>query len=279
MTITEPGVYEIPAEEYFADPVEGGSLSSTGARRLLDMPPARWRYEQEHPTPPSAAMILGTAVHTLVLGAGPKVIAVDAKSWRSKAAEEDRAEAEAAGNVALLRTEYDRAYAIADAVHAHPVAARLFSPERGPAERALVWRDEDTGVWRRALVDHMPHESTAGVHILADLKTTTDASPRALAKTVANFGYHQQAAFYLDGYRALRGGDPAFVFVFVEKDPPYLVSVVELDQSALIVGAELNRRALARFAECQATDTWPGHSPEIELVGLPAWASSRLEDF
>ena len=52
MTITEPGVYEMPAEEYHADPVEGGSLSSTGARRLLEMAPARWRYEQAHPSPP-----------------------------------------------------------------------------------------------------------------------------------------------------------------------------------------------------------------------------------
>ena len=276
--IAKSGVYDLPAEDYHRDPVEGGSLSSAGARRLLDMPPARWQYERDHPTPPSAAMILGTAVHTLVLGAGPKVVAVEAKSWRSKAADEARVAEQAAGNVPLLRAEYDRAYAIADAVHAHPVAARLFSPERGPAEQAMVWRDEESGVMCRALVDHMPHEGTAGVHILADLKTTTDASPRAVAKTVANFGYHQQAAFYLDGYRALRGGDPAFVFVFVEKDPPYLVSVVELDQAALIVGRELNRRALALFAECQATDTWPGHSPEIELVGLPAWASYRLEE-
>lgn len=34
-TITEPGVYDLPAEVYHADPVEGGSLSSTGARKLL----------------------------------------------------------------------------------------------------------------------------------------------------------------------------------------------------------------------------------------------------
>lgn len=276
--IAEPGVYDIPAEQYHRDPVEGGSLSSTGARRLLEMPPARWRYEQAHPTPPSAAMVLGTAVHTLVLGAGAKVVAVEAKSWRGKAAEEARRDIEAAGGVALLRTEYDRAVAMADAVRAHPLASQVFTPERGTAEQAIVWRDDETGVWRRALVDHMPHESTAGLHILADLKTTQDASPRAVAKTVANFGYHQQAAFYLDGYRAVRGGDPAFLFVFVEKDPPHLVSVVELDQPALIVGRELNRRALNLFAECQASGVWPGHSPEIELVALPAWATNRLEE-
>ncbi len=32
--ITVAGVYDIPADVYHADPVEGGSLSSTGARTL-----------------------------------------------------------------------------------------------------------------------------------------------------------------------------------------------------------------------------------------------------
>src|SRR5690606_32209920 len=138
--------------------------------------------------------------------------------------------------------------------------------------------DEATGVMCRAMVDHLPHD-TSGLHILADLKTTTDASPRALSKTVAQYGYHQQAAWYLDGYRAMwEGSDPAMLFVFVEKAAPYLVSVVELDRHALAVGAELNRRALHIYAECRATGVWPGHSPEIELVALPAWATNRLEE-
>lgn len=278
--ITEPGVYDIPAEEYHRDPVEGGSLSSTGARRLLQMPPARWRYEQQHPTPSTPAMILGTAVHTLVLGAGQKVVPVDERYWSTNAAKAAKAEAEAAGHLPLLRADYDRAHAMADAVQSHEVAGRLFSPKRGRAEQVLVWRDAETGVMCRAMVDHMPHAGTAGIHILADLKTTTNASPRKVAKTVVDFGYDQQGAWYLDGYRALGlARDPAFVFVFVEKDPPYLVSVVELDQPALIVGAELNRRARELYAECAATGSWPGYSPEIELVSLPAWASARLEDF
>lgn len=277
--VTEPGVYDIPAEQYHADPVEGGSLSSTGARRLLDMPPARWKWEQEHPPAPTAAMILGTAVHSLVLG-GPKVIAVDAPTWQGKAAKEARAAAQAAGQVALLRDEYDRAHRMADAVQSHKLASRIFSPARGVAEQTLVWRDEEFGIWRRAMVDHMPHPDTAGTHILADLKTTEDAAPttKAVGKSSAKFGYHQQAAWYLDGYEALRGHHPAFVFVFVEKHRPHLVSVVELDQPALIVGRELNRRAMEIWRDCREAGVWPGHSPEIELVGLPAWATSRLEE-
>lgn len=277
--IVEPGVYDIPADVYHADPVKGGSLSSTGARKLIEMPPARWRYELTHPPEPTPSMILGTAVHSLVLGAGPKVVRVDADTWQGKGAKAAREQARAAGDVPLLRAEYDQAHAMAAAVQEHEIAGRLFSPQRGTPEQTLVWQDVETGVWCRAMVDHLPHPDTATRPILVDLKTTPNAGPRALGKTVANFGYHQQAAFYLDGYRTLHpGSDPAFLFVFVEKGPPYLVSVVELDQRALAVGAELNRRALAVYAECVKTGEWPGHSPEIELVSLPAWAHRTAEE-
>lgn len=276
--ITEPGVYDMPAEEYFADPVVGGSLTSSGARSLLRTTPARWRYEQSHPTPPTAAMILGTAVHSLTLGAGPKIVEVDATDWRSKAAQAERDEAASAGNVPLLRADYRRAQDMAGAVHSHPVASALFTADRGRPEQVMVWHDHEFGVWRRSMVDHFPHDDGRRP-IEVDLKTTTDASPKALAKTVANFGYHMQAAFYLDGYDALfPGRDPAFLFVFVEKDPPYLVSVVELDGEALEIGRARNREALSLYRDCVCSGDWPGHSPEIELVSLPSWAA-RMEEY
>jgi len=39
--IRRPGLYDLPEHIYHADPVPGGSLSSTGARRLLGEPHAR----------------------------------------------------------------------------------------------------------------------------------------------------------------------------------------------------------------------------------------------
>ncbi|MGH3370820.1 MAG: PD-(D/E)XK nuclease-like domain-containing protein [Nocardioidaceae bacterium] len=276
--VTEPGVYDMPAEDYHRDPVEGGSLSSTGARKLLEMAPARWRYEQAHPTTPTAPMILGTAVHSLTLGVGAQVVVIDADDWRTKKAKDAKAEALAAGNVPLLRDDYDQASAMAKAVLDHPVAGKLFSYERGKPEQALVWFDAEFGIWRRSMVDHLPHAGSDWP-ILVDLKTTASASPRALSKTIAQYGYHQQAAFYLDGYEALfPGSGPDFLFVFVESAPPYLVSVVGLDRHALHVGAELNRRAMEIYRDCTAVDIWPGHSTEIEYVSLPGWASRRIEE-
>ncbi|MBO0827768.1 MAG: hypothetical protein J2P24_08300 [Streptosporangiales bacterium] len=48
--ITEPGVYNLPAAVYHADPVPGGSLSQSGAKKLLPPScPALYRYWADHP--------------------------------------------------------------------------------------------------------------------------------------------------------------------------------------------------------------------------------------
>lgn len=276
ITITDPGVYDLPAADYFADPVPGGSLSSTGARRLLEVPPARWLYEKSHPTPPTPAMVLGTAVHSLTLGTGPKVVEIDADDWRTNKAKAERDEALAVGNVPLLRDDYGQAFQMATAVLSHPLASHLFTYERGKPEQALVWRDEEFGIWRRSMVDHLPHPGGDVRPILVDLKTTDDASPRGVIKSVTRYGYDRQAPFYQDGYRALfPGSDPAFLFVFVEKPPPHLVRVVELDQLSLLAGADANRRALEIYRDCVESGIWPGYDQEIHLISLPPWAVNR----
>src|SRR5690606_23433595 len=105
--------------------------------------PARWRYEQDHPPAPTPAMVLGTAVHSLTLGAGPKVVRVEHDDWRTSAAKAARAEADDAGYVPLLREDYARAEAMAQAVLDHPVAGALLDPARGRAEQTLIWYDTE----------------------------------------------------------------------------------------------------------------------------------------
>ncbi|KPC77291.1 hypothetical protein ADL26_02850, partial [Thermoactinomyces vulgaris] len=117
--------------------------------------------------------------------------------------------------------------------------------------------------------------------IVADLKTTTAADDESIAKTIARYCYHQQAAFYLDGVRALGiHADPAFVLVFVEKNPPHLVRVVQLDAYTLRLGDLKNRRALDIYKACTESGTWPGYPTDITTVSLPAWAErSESEEY
>jgi hypothetical protein len=274
LVITEPCVLDgLPERVYLSDPVEGGSLSFSGAKALLPPScPAKFKYQRDNGRPPKAAFDLGHAVHSMVLGNGEPIVVVDAANWMTKAAKEQRAAAYADGHVPLLTAEYERAQAAAKAVAAHNDAGELFSV--GIGERSLFWQDHKHGIWRRARPDWMRERN--GRLIVVDLKTCQSAEPDAIAKTVMNLRYHQQHAWYLDGVRALDlGPDPTFLFVFVEVDPPHLITVCELDGAAVATGEAANDRAMALYAECTATDTWPPYTTDIPVISLPPWALSK----
>lgn len=279
--VVEPGVYDMPEDVYHRDPVPGGSLSVSGAKKLLPPScPARFAYDRAHPPLPTHAMEIGTAAHKLVLGIGAQLVLIDAKDYRTKAAQDTRDAARAAGKVPLLPDQLAQAKAMAAAVRAHPVAAALFNPDGGAPERSLFWQDELTGVWLRSRLDWLPHQVRAWGQrmVIADLKTTAAADKASVTKHMHNYGYFQQAPFYSDGVRALGlDDDPAFVFVFVESDPPHLISVAQLDHEAMEAGRALNRIAIERYRDCMEAGVWPGYSTEIELISLPPWALRHLE--
>lgn len=270
--ITEPGVYDMTAEIYHRDPVPWGSLSSSGARRLLPPScPAKFQWERTHQQPHRTEFDIGHAVHKLVLGDGPEIVVIEAGDWKKVATRDERDEAYALGSVPLLEHQYLEVLAMVKSLRQHPVTNALFAHERGRPEQSLFWVDGPTGVWRRARLDWLPDPDT-GRMIAGDLKTGHDASPEGIAKAVKQHAYHQQAAWYLDGIKALDlAPDPAFVFVFVEKVPPYLVTVAEVDALALRMARDLNRQALETFRECTESGVWPGYSDEVIPVRMPAW--------
>jgi hypothetical protein len=283
VVVTEPGVYDIPEDAYHADPVPGGSLSASGAKKLLACP-ARFAWDRKHPPAPTAAMELGTAVHALVLGVGSGIVLVDAENYRTKAAQQAAAAARAIGKVPLLPAEYEHAGDIASAVLAHPLAGALFDRAHGDPERSLFWADQETGIWRRARLDWLPHPGRYQRRmIVADLKTCASASPAAISKAVANFGYHIQAPWYLDGVRALGlDDDPAFLFVFAETSAPHIVTIAQLHPDTMAAGQRLGRHACERFRDCAGAGVWPGYSEDprtIETISLPPWALRDLEEF
>src|SRR4051812_35256773 len=100
--VTEPGIYpDLSNDDYHADPVPGGSLSSSGARSLLECP-AVYRHQRDHGRPNKAHYDIGHAAHMLVLGAGPDIYPVDAADWRTKAAKEEAEQAREFGMTPLL---------------------------------------------------------------------------------------------------------------------------------------------------------------------------------
>lgn len=279
LTVTRPGVYDIPAEDYHADPIPGGSLSSSGARKLLPPScPALYKYEHDNPSAARKVFEIGHAAHALALGTGPELVLVDAVRWDTKVTKAEVAEIRERGAVPLKREEYDRLHAMAAALREHPVASVLFAAGTGHAEQSLFWEDRPTGVRRRARLDWLPAFNDGRRMVLPDYKSCVSAEPEALAKAMDNHGYHCQGAWYLDGVRALGLADEhaEFVLVAQEKTPPFLVTVVQPDAMAMRIARARNRDAIELYARCVAEDHWPGYSDRVELASLPTWTINRF---
>lgn len=279
VTITEPGVYELDEEQYHKDPVPAGSLSSTGARKLLTPScPALFKHERDNPPAPKRTFDYGHAAHLKVLGVGAPLVVVDADDWRTAKAQAQRAEAYAAGATPLLRAEADRVDAMAAALKRHPKAARLLDPDFGTSEQSLFWVDPEFDVWRRARLDHFTTLGN-GQPVIVDFKSTYDAEPGHLRKAFHNFGYHCQDPWYCDAAIACGlAEDPAFLFVAQMKEPPFLVTIVDFDDEAIRIGRERNRRALDVYRQCTETGVWPGFTDDIHTLSLPAYAARQHDE-
>ncbi len=277
--ITRPCVVDgMPDAVYHADPVEGGSLSHSQLKTILDVP-ARFLHERDNGRAPKAHFDFGHGAHAYVIGVGQRIARIESKDWRPAAAKAERDEARARGHVPLLAAEDDKAQRMATVVRAHHRAGRLFDPERGVAERVLIWWDEEFGVWRRVKMDWLTR-TAAGRLVAVDYKSTAgDVSPESIGSAAYKFGYYTQDPYYRDGLRALGlDPDPGFIFVTQEKDAPHLITVSELDAEAKAWGAMKVRQGLARYAECIETGRFPDYADDIITVGLPRWAEYRLTD-
>lgn len=277
--VTEPGIYDLTAEAYHADPCEPASLSSGGARKLITDVPARFWWERHNPPERTPALNLGSAAHEWLLEAGtfslrylvkPEGYDGRLKKWAETKAEIEAAEAE--GYRILSHADYKTVKAMRDALYASLLARAAF--QRGRPETSLFWIDPSYGIWCRCRPDYLPHEG----RIFADYKTCESVRDDDLQRSIARYGYHQQAAWYADGIRALGiADDPIMVFVFQEKSPPHLVRCVSIAGEALARGRTLNSRAKAIFARCLETGEWPGYPDEITEIDLPGWEHARLE--
>lgn len=265
------GLYSgVPESVYHGD---RNSISSTQARRLLEVTPHRWKWEQDNPRPSSSAMEWGTALHTLVLGVGAPPVDTGFDMWNTKDAKAEVTRIRAEGGIPLKPKEFDAVHTAAENLRTHPQAARLLAS--GEPELSAWAQDLDTGVMLRARFDWL-HWTGPGTAVICDVKKSSEPGPDEFRWSVDSYGYHRQQPWY-QHVAALLGIRTAFVFLVVCSDPPYEPYVVELPERAVELGARDNARALAIYAKCLANDEWPTHDPRIHEIDLPARAYKREE--
>ena len=224
-------------------------------------------------TEPTPAMRLGTALHTHVLELSKWdeqiAVAPGDVNRRTKEGREQWAAFETAAKrkTVITADDADLVMRMGRSVFGHPAAAMLLGLP-GKAETTHMWTDAATGLQCKCRPDWLTDDG----RLIVDLKTTEDASPRGFARSIAQWRYHVQAAWYLDGIEQATGTRPEqFIFICVEKKAPFACAVYAADAEMIAAGAQTAARDLEVLATCKAADAWPGYSNQIEPISLPAW--------
>ena len=273
MVITQPGIYEMEAEDYHADPCPEPSLSRSVLKKLLARSP-RHAYII-HPKlgglddaddTGNDAQDFGTAAHASFLQNRSIITRLDFRDWKTKKAKEARAQAYADGMIPLLTRSYNRSQRIIDALEDFRAKTGAFT--QGKPEQTIAWRDGPT--WCRARFDWLPDNPEAAPW---DLKTTDGAATlTAWSRAAFDKGADLQDSFYCRGLECVRGEPPSpMKFAVVEQKPPYAIAVFEMSPVTRDLADEDVRAGLIQWEACIETGLWPPYTWETQWIDPPAW--------
>lgn len=279
--IEKPGIYRIDASTYHADPVAVPSLSSSLARTIIERSPLHaWtdhpRLNQAFKSEERKEYDRGSAAHALLIEGEDRIEIIAADSYRTKAAQEARDAARAAGKHPILAAEFENIYwmrsvALA-AIRNCPDLSGLTLAD-GKAEESLIWQDGNA--WCRARPDWHADDWS----LVIDYKTTNaSAHPDAWVRTMTGQGGEVQAAFYLRGIEALTKHQPKWVFLVQEVEAPFACSLIGLPPAFLALGESKVATAIHLWRECVASNIWPCYPNRICWVESPAWHQARWEE-
>lgn len=222
--------------------------------------------EKKDKTP---AMIFGSLCHCLVLEpeAFDKEFIVSPNINKcTKAGKEEWAAftREAGSRDVITEETYGHAVAMRDAMFANSAVKNLLG--NGCSEQPVFWTKEEGGVLCKAKLDY----SRQG--LLIDYKTTADASYSTFSKSIANFGYHRQMAWYMDAFEHQYNERPkGAVIIAQEKDLPDAIGIYAIKGSALEIGKKECDRAYEEISERLLLSKWEAYPDKMIDIDLPNW--------
>lgn len=279
--ILAPGIHDIPAAAYHADPCPQPSLSNSIANTLISQSPLHAWYQHPRFNPAyapeeSSRFDIGSAAHMLLLERrSDGIVIVEANDWRMKAAKEARDAARANGQYPILAHHYERVAEMTKAARAYVETTELAGLfENGFAEQTVIWKEGDA--WCRARPDFLSEV----LNVVLDYKTTENAEPEAFIRQIGRMNYDLQAEFYTRGMNAQEVGYPSpnFVFLAQEITTPYACSLISLANSYRTIGQQKVERALSLWKQCISTNKWPSYSTRIAYAEPSPWQLTELDE-
>lgn len=274
MGLIQSGIYEgMSNQEYHSNKF----FISRSA--LMDFDKSPYTYWAKHINPDrpkrdaTPSMILGSAFHALMLEPHlfdkeyimkPKPMLLkdvgrEAYDIYKKSIEY----IEKCGKTVLSADEWDNLIAMRDKVNASSEAMQLIRDSR--IENSFFWQDEHSGFLLKARPDIL-HQN-----MIVDLKTTSDASPRAFQHEMVKYGYHVQFAMIRDAVEVIEGRRiDNFINIVIETKYPYNMGIYIIDEETINSGEEKYKTLCVELKEAIATNNFQDYG--IQTIGLPKWA-------
>lgn len=274
-TYREQGIYQNMSNETYH-----GDKNSISRSALMDFKESPYKFWANHLNPdrpqkePTDAMIFGSAFHTFILEPG--------KFYEEYGIEPDKVLLKDVG-----RAAYDLRQALVEALENsgkkiiksetlvvlenmrealrnNKNAMELI--EGAIYEQSYFWEHKETELMLKARPDIL-HEN-----MIVDLKTCSDASPKAFQRSMVAGGYHYQGAMIQDGVQALEGRFIETVInICIETTYPYSIGIYIIDSEALDFARKDYKQLLVALKDAKCQNEWPSY--EIQTIGLPSWAT------
>ena len=293
---THPTDFELEAGVQYHDI---DAINQSGLKKILRSPLHYWeRYINPNRvvTPPTPALQFGTALDALVLeGEQLSVAMPDHINRRTKAGKEEYAafvDSLPSGTMIFKKEDQAKLDEMADVILNHRAYDDLL---RDATKAVLLWdwqKKKSDPILCKGELDGVV-DQTDGVHVI-DLKTTTDASADGFAHACGTYGYHIQAAFYMDGIWANREqsfsnlkqfNQITFTFIAIEKTPPYAIGIHQLHPVFIEQGRRQYESALAIYSDCrhrpnwEKRSSWPGYKPTQQLYLRPHMWDGKTKSY
>ena len=255
----------MPNEVYHAhDSVSKSSLD------LFDRSPAHLHFAE--PFKSSRAMVIGTAIHTALLEPErfkKEYLLLDSVTDRRSAVYKDAIKHTPEENV-LVATEAKNVKSMTETAKSNTDFID-YASEGYEVELSFFGICSATGEAIRCRFDMLTSSGRA-----LDLKKTRDARPSEFSKSVFNYRYHVQHAFYSHVYKCVTGDDlKSFEFFAIEETSTHTNAIYSLCEETLELGNYYMMKNLKDYASCEnpASSIWI----EKETISLPSWAYSQYE--
>ena len=216
----------------------------------ISVSPEYFKHMYDNQQSPTPAMKLGSAIHMMILEPMKftQHYAIQPKfDKRTKQGKIDSAEFEKQNQFKTIISESD--YALCEQICFTAMRDDTVSKllQNGEAEKIITWTNKSYDVKCKGMLDY--HRD----NMIIDIKTTKDCSYNGFMKSMRQYKYHKQAAFYMDAVKADR-----FFIIAIEKTAPFAINIFELGDDMIEEGRDMYNSELEIYKYCMDNDYWPG---------------------